>query len=161
MGLMIKEGQPSVLEYNCRMGDPETQPLMARLDDDLVGLLHGMARGELPRSCDLRWDPRAAICVVLAAAGYPGAYGKGLPIEGLGSLNAEDEDVVVFHAGTAEADGRLVTAGGRVLGVTALGADLVQARQRVYHAIEGIRWEGLHYRRDIGHRALTAASPRG
>jgi phosphoribosylamine--glycine ligase len=159
VGLMIDEGRPSVLEYNCRMGDPETQPLMARLDDDLVGLLHGMARGELPKTSDLRWDPRAAICVVLAAAGYPNAYDKGLPIEGLGAAK-EDDDVVVFHAGTAEADGRLVTAGGRVLGVTALGIDLVQARQRVYGAIEAIRWEGLHYRRDIGHRALTATRAR-
>ncbi|MBK6847087.1 MAG: phosphoribosylamine--glycine ligase [Proteobacteria bacterium] len=152
-GLMIVAGEPYVLEFNCRFGDPETQPLMLRCSADLLPYLYGAARGELPRQ-PLQWDDRAALCVVLTAAGYPGPYRKGQPITGLEQAEAL-ADVAVFHGGTAhDADGRLVTAGGRVLGVTALGEDVAAAQQRAYAAVRAIAWEGLHYRRDIGHRAV-------
>jgi phosphoribosylamine--glycine ligase len=154
-GLMIVDGQLSVLEFNCRFGDPETQPLMARFDDDLFVYLLGAARGELPARAP-RWDPRAALCVVMAAEGYPGSYAKGRPIDGLEGVGAGDA-LVVFHAGTAvDSTGRLVTSGGRVLGVTALGDGLAQARDRAYGAVAGIRWDGAHYRSDIGHRGLCS-----
>ena len=153
-GLMIGErGELSVLEFNCRLGDPETQPLMVRLHGDLVPYLLGVAEGKLPQE-PLGWDPRPAVCVVLAAAGYPGPVRTGDPISGI--CQAE-QDVVVFHAGTAERGHELVTAGGRVLGVTALGEDLRTARARAYAAAERISWEGMHYRRDIGSRGLRSS----
>jgi len=152
-GLMIVDGALQVLEFNCRFGDPETQPLMARLADDLMPYLRGAAAGALP-SAPPSWDPGAALCVVMAAAGYPGAYAKGKRIRGIAEAEAI-EGVTVFHAGTALQDEHLVTAGGRVLGVTALGADIREARERAYRASDLVQWDGAHFRRDIGHRALS------
>lgn len=153
-GLMVLDGRPLVLEFNCRFGDPETQPLMARFDDDLLPYLMGAAKGELPTR-QPKWDRRAALCVVMASGGYPGAYDKGKTIQGL--ANAEKlADVVVFHAGTAmDSAGQTVTAGGRVLGVTALGSDLAAAQRRAYEATRAISWDGVHFRGDIGHRGIA------
>ncbi|MDJ0788452.1 MAG: phosphoribosylamine--glycine ligase [Myxococcota bacterium] len=153
VGLMIDPaGAPRVVEFNVRFGDPETQPLMVQMQSDLVPLLAGAARGELPTgaSPDVAG---ASVCVVLASEGYPRSYPKGLPIRGLEAAE-EDPDVVVFHAGTRrEADG-YVTAGGRVLGVTARGDDIASARERAYRAADRITFEGKQLRRDIGMRAL-------
>ncbi len=149
-GLMVgPDGVPRVLEYNCRFGDPETQPVLARLTSDLGEWLAAAAAGRLPDG-DMQWDRRAAVCVVVAAAGYPGSPRKGDPIRGVDAVAGDD--LVVFHAGTARSDGELVTAGGRVLGVTALADDVEQARQRAYQAVSGIEFEGMQYRRDIGAR---------
>jgi len=155
-GLMIVDGDPYVLEYNCRFGDPEAQPLMARFDDDLVPYLVGAAQGRLPQRAP-KWDLRAALCVVMTAGGYPGGYARGEPIDGIDKAQAFD-DVLLFQAGTATRDdGQLVTSGGRVLGVTALGTDLQQAQRRAYQAVDCISWKGVHFRRDIGHRGLGPA----
>ncbi len=151
-GIMITATGPQVLEYNVRWGDPEAQPLVMRIKSDIVPLLMGVAEGSL-KEAELEWDPRAAICVVMASGGYPGGYEKGKPIEGLEAA-AEMEDVMVFHAGTAISEGRVVTAGGRVLGVTALGETLAAARERAYAAAERIHFDGAQYRKDIGYRAL-------
>ncbi len=152
-GLMITDEGPQVLEFNVRFGDPETQPLMVHLDEDLVPLLVASGSGSLEER-PLRWREGTSCCVVLASSGYPGSYDKGLPIQGLDDL-AEGDDLVVFHAGTAtDDDGATVTSGGRVLGVTAHGLDIEAARENVYDAVESIRWTGMIYRRDIGHRAL-------
>jgi phosphoribosylamine--glycine ligase len=148
-GLMLTARGPQVLEFNCRFGDPETQALMARWDDDLAAVLHGVATGQPPAR--VRFSSRAAVCVVLAAPGYPGPVQAGGAIEGL-SAAAELEDVVVFHAGTKREDGRVVTAGGRVLGVTALGDGVEGARARAYEAVAKIRFDGMQYRKDIGAR---------
>ncbi|MGM0694763.1 MAG: phosphoribosylamine--glycine ligase [Pseudomonadota bacterium] len=153
-GLMIDaEGNPRVIEYNCRFGDPETQPILLRLASDLAELCLAGARGELAgHACD--WDPRAAVGVVLAAGGYPGSYRKGDAIEGLEA--AEATGCQVFHAGTAEdAQGRVVTAGGRVLCVTALGDGVGAARDLAYRGAAEIHWPDVHYRRDIAHRAIA------
>lgn len=155
-GLMLTARGPMVIEWNCRFGDPETQPLMLRLEDDLVPWLVAAADGALPAG-PLRWRPGIGLCVVLAAEGYPGQVRTGDPIEGLaddGQLPGEGE-VIVFHAGTRRAGDRFVTAGGRVLGVTAAGGSLEQARGRVYAAIDRIRWAGRHHRTDIGLRGRT------
>ena len=150
-GVMVdRTGAPWLLEYNCRFGDPETQPVMARLRGDLGAVLLGAARGDLPVG-ELAWDPRAAVCVVLAAAGYPEAPRAGDVIHGL-TAAAALPDVTVFHAGTAIADGQVVSAGGRVLGVTALGADRTAARARAYQAAAAIDFAGMQLRRDIGGR---------
>ncbi len=151
-GLMIDDGQPKVLEYNVRFGDPETQPLMVRLKSDLLDLMMLTVDGELDKA-SIEWDSRAAVCIVLASGGYPGSYEKGKEITGIEDAE-KDPDVVVFHAGTALAGGRLVTAGGRVLGVTALGADIAKAQKKAYEAVEKIRFDGMHYRRDIADKAL-------
>ena len=151
-GLMMHEGEPLVLEYNCRLGDPETQPLMARYQGDLVMDLVAAAKGRLNKEKPA-WDRRAALCVVMTAAGYPGSYAKGQAISGIEEAEA-DPLVTVFHAGTSSRNGELLTAGGRVLGVNALGDTLQQARSRAYGAVEKIRWEAIHYRKDIGWRAL-------
>lgn len=152
-GLMIQGDDIQVLEVNCRFGDPETQPVLMRLDEDLVPLLAQTAEGRL-EDRPLRQDPRAALCVVMASGGYPGAYDKGHVIEGLPEVAALP-DVAVFHAGTAlDAEGRVVTAGGRVLGVTAMGDTLREARRRAYEAVERIHWPEAHYRKDIAYRAL-------
>ena len=150
-GVMVDAaGVPYLLEYNCRFGDPETQPVMARLRGDLGAVLLGAARGDMPLGA-LAWDARYAVCVVVAAAGYPGAARTGDPI---GGLDAVGDDVVVFHAGTARrADGAVVSAGGRVLGVTALGVGVAQARDKAYGAIARIDLPGMQVRRDIGVRA--------
>ena len=152
VGLMITREGPKVIEFNCRFGDPECQVLLPRLDEDLLALLLAAATGKgLPSS--LAWSPRSSVCVVMTSAGYPGHYETGRPITGLEAAGQVD-GVTVFHAGTARAGGALVTAGGRVLGVQALGADVAAAIRAAYAAVERIRFDGAHYRRDIGHHAL-------
>src|SRR5579885_2633265 len=151
-GLMVHEGRAQVLEFNVRFGDPEAQVLLVRLRADLVDLLARACDGRLA-GAEIAWDPRAAVCVVLAAAGYPGAVTDGQAIAGLERL-ADWRYGVVFHAGTRTVDGRVVTAGGRVLGVTALGADIGAAVDAAYAAVAEIDWPGMHFRHDIGARAL-------
>lgn len=153
VGLMIVEGEPFVVEFNVRFGDPETQSLLYRLESDLVPLLIGAARGQLPvdASEPVFGDP--TVCVVLASEGYPRSYQKGREITGLDEAAAL-QDVIVFHAGTRRVDGRWETAGGRVLGVTARGADIAAARERAYAALRHIRFEGAQFRSDIALRAL-------
>lgn len=152
-GLMIDAaGKARVVEFNCRMGDPETQPIMMRLKTDLSDLVEAAIAGQLDK-IEAQWDRRFALGVVLAAAGYPDSPHKGDVIGGLPVGSADD--VHVFHAGTAEQDGQVVTAGGRVLCVTALGDNVRQAQKRAYELADGIHFDGKQYRRDIGHRALT------
>jgi phosphoribosylamine--glycine ligase len=153
-GVMVTENGPKVLEFNVRLGDPECQPLMLRLKTDLVELMEACIDRRLAEM-RIDWDPRAAACVVLAAGGYPGNYEKGKPIRGLDGLKDWDRGVV-FHAGTAVRNGTIVTNGGRVLGVTALGDTIADAVAEAYRATDRIRWDGMHYRHDIGHRALGA-----
>ena len=149
-GLMLTTNGPRVLEYNCRMGDPETQPLLMRLKSDIVPLLLATAEGKLDTVDAPVWDPRVAVCVVACSGGYPGDYRKGVPIFGLEDLDL-GEDLQVFYAGTRRsAQGDLQTAGGRVLAVTALGDDAEQARARAYGALSKIEFDGMHYRADIG-----------
>ncbi len=155
-GVMIApDGMPKVLEFNCRCGDPETQPIMLRLRSDLIELIEAALDGCLDRVV-ADWDPRPALGVVLAASGYPGAYRKGDVIHGLpeGELAAGK----VFHAGTALHGEQIITSGGRVLCVTALGADIAEAQQRAYRLVERIDWDGVYCRRDIGYRALARRS---
>jgi phosphoribosylamine--glycine ligase len=153
-GLMLTADRgPMVLEFNCRFGDPETQVVMLRFGEDLAPWLSGAAGGRLPAG-EPKWDPRVAVSVVLAAPGYPGSYPQGLPITGLPEAAALP-DVAVFHAGTRTTDAGLVTAGGRVLNVCALGADVTAARARAYEAVDRIRFEGMHFRRDIAARGQT------
>ena len=152
-GLMIgRDGVPKVLEYNCRFGDPETQPVMLRLQSDLVALIEAALDGRLDK-IEATWDPRPALGVVMAAGGYPGAYKKGDAISGLPATDAPDAKV--FHAGTALKDGSVVTSGGRVLCVTALGATVGAAQKRAYEVARQISWVGAHYRTDIGYRAIA------
>jgi len=151
-GLMIKEGVAKVLEFNCRFGDPECQPILMRLKTDLVDVLDACIDGKLD-SIKLEWDERDAVCVVMASEGYPGAYPKGIEIEGLAEAGVL-EDVFVFHAGTRQLEGKTVTWGGRVLGVTALGEGVAEAIHRAYKAVRRINWPGVHYRTDIGKKAL-------
>jgi phosphoribosylamine--glycine ligase len=155
-GLMIdSDGQPRVIEYNCRFGDPETQPIMLRLQSDLVALCNSALDGRLDQT-SAQWDDRPAIGVVLAAGGYPGDYAKGTPIHG---LDADLGDAVkIFHAGTAQQGSETVTSGGRVLCVTALGADIASAQQACYAAAEHISFDGMTMRRDIGWRAIARYS---
>ncbi len=153
-GLMVSEDQFNVLEFNVRFGDPETQAILPRMQSDLLPLLAAAAEGDL-KDIEPQWKDDPAVCVVLASGGYPGTYKTGFAIEGLDTLEAAGDDkVAVFHAGTAFKDGRLVTAGGRVLGVTAWDNDLRKALQRVYKAADQIKFEGCYFRRDIAHRAL-------
>jgi len=151
-GLMIKEGEPKVLEFNARFGDPEAQPLVMRMESDLVPILEAVIDRRL-RDIDVRWRPEPAVCVVMAAAGYPGPHDTGKPISGLAAAAAL-RDVMVFHAGTARRGDAVVTNGGRVLGVTALGRDISDAIARAYGAVAKIRWDGVHYRSDIGRKAV-------
>ena len=152
-GLMIDaQGNPRVIEFNCRFGDPETQPIMLRLKSDLHALCLAAIDGTL-NNCAIDWDSRAAMGVVLAAGGYPGSYGKGLVINGLNT--ALPPDTKIFHAGTAEHEGAVVTSGGRVLCVTALGDDIKAARDNAYNGVSTINWDGMTYRRDIGWRAIN------
>ncbi len=152
-GLMITpDGTPKVIEYNCRFGDPETQPIMVRLRSDLVALCEAALDRRLDQ-VGVQWDPRPALGVVMAAGGYPGDYRKGDVIEGLEGIDGED--LKVFHAGTTLKDGRTVTAGGRVLCVTAIGGSVKEAQQRAYGAVACIRWADAYYRRDIGYRAVA------
>lgn len=157
-GLMLTDDGPRVLEFNVRFGDPETQPILFRLNSDIVPVLRAIAAGNL-RDADLDWDTRPAVCVVMASGGYPIAYEKGKPITGLHDVAAM-EDVMVFHAGTATVDGHVVTAGGRVLGITAKGRDIPAAIERAYEAVARISFEGAHFRTDIGAKALKHLAPR-
>ncbi len=154
VGLMLTGDGPKVVEFNCRFGDPECQSILVRAPDDLVPLLAAAARGE-PLPAHLDWAGTAAVCVSLASGGYPGTYPTGLPITGVDAAERRP-GVRVFHAGTAERGGRLVTAGGRVLGVTAVAPTLDAAIAGAYAAVEEIRFESMHYRRDIGRRAARA-----
>jgi phosphoribosylamine---glycine ligase len=154
-GLMVHEGRAKVLEFNVRFGDPEAQVMVVRLASDLAVLMDAACDGSLA-DVTVEWDPRAAACVVLAAEGYPGAVEKGRPIDGLDALRDWTQGVV-FHAGTRRDDDRIVTDGGRVLGVTGMGADVADAVAAAYRAVDRIGWSGMHCRRDIGRRALEAS----
>ena len=157
-GLMIgRDGVPKVLEYNCRFGDPETQPVMLRLQSDLVALIEAALDGRLDK-IEAKWDSRPALGVVMAAGGYPGAYKKGDVLSGLPAQDAPDAKV--FHAGTALKDGTVVTSGGRVLCVTALGATVGAAQKRAYDVARRISWAGAQYRTDIGYRAIAREKQR-
>ena len=149
-GLMLTKYGPKTLEFNARFGDPETQPLLVRMENDIVPLFEACIDGTLDQH-QLRWKPQSSVCVVMAAKGYPGSYEKGKEISGLGKVDALS-DVVVFHAGTKSEDGKVLTSGGRVLGVTAMGHDTSSAIQKAYEAVNNIHWDGIHYRNDIGHR---------
>jgi phosphoribosylamine--glycine ligase len=151
-GIMICDGRPSVLEFNCRFGDPEAQPILMRLEDDLFDMLRAASEGNL-RDMKPVWKKEVSVCVVLASKGYPGSYEKGKTIQGLGTVREED-NVVIFHAGTGMNNGDFVTSGGRVLGVTALGKDIQGAKANAYRAIENIHFEGMQYRKDIGDKAI-------
>lgn len=152
-GLMVKDGEVKTLEFNARFGDPECQPLLMRMKSDLVPLLLAVAEGDLSGR-QIEWHDQAAICVVLAAEGYPGDYPKGDSITGIEAAETL-EQVKVFHAGTDEKDGAVVTAGGRVLGVTALGEEVAAAIAQAYRAVDRISWRGMQYRSDIGRKALN------
>ena len=154
VGLMITENGPKVLEFNARFGDPECQPIMMRLKSDLIPLLEATIDGKLDR-VQAEWYDEPAVCVVLCAGGYPGAYDKGKEISGLDRLK-NWADGFVFHAGTTLDNGRWVTTGGRVLGVTARGKKITEALDGVYRAVGQISWDGMHYRKDIAHRALKS-----
>ncbi len=151
-GLMLTANGPKVLEFNCRFGDPETQPLLMRYRGDLLDVFLAVAEGNLDK-IELKWDPRPAICVVATSKGYPGPYSGGVPITGIEKADSLP-DVKVFHAGTAMKGSQLVTDGGRVLGVTALGDTVADAQQRAYKAMQLVHFEGMHYRKDIGAQAI-------
>ena len=154
-GLMIDtHGVPKVLEYNCRFGDPETQPIMMRLQSDLPALCDAAIDGKLD-AVQAQWDSRVSLGVVMAAGGYPFDYRKGDVISGLPTSTSLPEDVKVFHAGTKQADGQIVTAGGRVLCVVALGDTVSLAQEKAYQTVSRIRWQDVYFRTDIGHRAIT------
>ena len=153
-GIMITHGGPRVLEFNVRFGDPETQPILMRLKSDLLDVMLATCDGRLDEVA-LEWDERPAVCVVISAGGYPGDYTNGKVITGLEKA-AQLDDVVVFHAGTAEKDGQIVTAGGRVLGVTALGQTIADAKKRAYEAVDMISFEGAYCRRDIADKAISS-----
>jgi len=152
IGLMMTPRGPQVLEFNARFGDPETQAILVRLESDLVEALEACIDGRLAET-KLEWTAGASACVVASSAGYPGSYGTGFPISGL-SAAAEVQGVQVFHSGSTQFGGQLRTAGGRVLGVTAVAPSLKEALERAYQAMAEIHFEGMYYRRDIGHRAL-------
>ncbi len=153
-GLMFTHQGPKVLEYNVRFGDPECQPILMRLQSDLLDLLEATVDGRLDEIEPLRWDPRPSVCVVMASEGYPGPYERGMPIRGLEEA-AKLPDVKVFHAGTATVDGQIVANGGRVLGVTALGSSISAAKLQAYTAVRCIRWKGAWCRKDISDKALA------
>jgi phosphoribosylamine--glycine ligase len=158
-GLMITNQGPRVLEFNCRFGDPETQPLLMRLQTDLLDLLEAVVDGKLedfPES-KLEWDPRPGVCVVMASQGYPGSYMKGKVITGLEEA-AAIPDVKIFHAGTTLENGTVVTDGGRVLGVTALGDTLADAKRTAYEAVAKISFPGAFYRTDIAEKSLQTSA---
>jgi phosphoribosylamine--glycine ligase len=151
-GLMINaDGAPKVIEYNCRFGDPETQPIMMRLQGDLVAMCNAALDKKLD-TISADWDPRCAVGVVLAAGGYPNSYEKGDIISGLD--NANTEDAKVFHAGTKIDSGNVVTNGGRVLCATALGNSVTEAQQKAYQQVQHIDWNNVYYRNDIAYRAI-------
>ena len=152
-GLMLTPKGPKVIEYNCRFGDPETQVVLPRLKTDIIDIFEAINNGTLA-DLDIEWDERACTCVIMASGGYPKSYPKGIEITGL--TDGQLDGVTVYHAGTKLQDGKLVTAGGRVLGVTALGNDLKEALAKSYAAVEKIHFDGAHYRKDIGAKALKA-----
>ena len=152
LGLMITADGPKVVEFNARFGDPETQVVLPLLDGDLVQIMHACAGGTLA-DVPIRWKDGAAVCVVLAAGGYPASYEKGNEIYGIG--NAEKLGALVFHAGTAKKNGKIVTNGGRVLGVVGMGKDIASAVQSAYDAVDQISFKGEYHRKDIAHRALN------
>ena len=151
-GVMLTKNGPKILEFNARFGDPETQVYLTRLENDLVELLDASVSGTLDK-IELKWKSATSMCVVMASGGYPGNYAKGKPILGLAEA-AKLPGVKVFHAGTALKDGQIVTNGGRVLGVTALGKNVKAAQTAAYAAVEAIQFEGRHFRRDIAAKAL-------
>ncbi len=151
-GLMIKDGKARVLEFNARFGDPETQPVLSRLDSDLMDIIDAIIDGKLDRT-KISWKPMAAVCVVMASGGYPGDYAKGKEIKGLAAAG-QHPGVTVFHAGTALKDGKVVTDGGRVLGVTGLGSTVKAAIETAYVGVRDISFDGMQYRKDIGARAV-------
>ena len=156
-GLMIDNGRVKVLEFNARFGDPETQPLLMRMKNDIVPIMEATIEGTLDK-CKLEIDDRAAVCVVMASNGYPGSYKKGMPVSGLKNVK-KIKDVVVFHAGTDKKKEAIVTNGGRVLGVTALGDSVKKAISRAYLSVSMITWDGVYYRKDIGQKALKRIEP--
>jgi phosphoribosylamine--glycine ligase len=158
-GLMIDGGKINVLEFNCRFGDPEAQPLLMRIESDIVDIFEACIDGTLEQ-VEIRVDPRPTVCVVMASAGYPGAYATGKAIKGLKKA-AQLEGVEVFHAGTRRVGGKVVTSGGRVLGVTAIGANLAEAIDRAYLGVERIHFPGCYFRRDIGGKALKRLAGAG
>jgi len=149
---MIHDGHPKALEFNARFGDPETQPVLMRMKGDIVPILEACMKGTLSQH-RIEWDNRPSVCVVMASKGYPGDYEKGKVIGGLKEVS-QMEGVFVFHAGTALKNGQMITNGGRVLGVTGLGEDIPRAIERTYRAVKKISWDGVHYRTDIGQKAL-------
>ena len=149
-GLMLTESGPKVLEFNARFGDPETQPIMMRIKNDIVPIFEACIDGTLAKQ-SLQWRQEPTVCVVMAAKGYTSSYEKGKEISGLNS--DENRQAVVFHAGTKLENGKVLTNGGRVLGVTALGSDINQAIKNAYSAVDKIKWDGVHYRKDIGNKA--------
>lgn len=157
-GLIINQGKPKVLEFNCRLGDPETQPVMVRMKSDLVELVQAAIDGNL-QNISVEWDTRPAVCVVMASGGYPGSYRAGEVISGIETASRM-ENVTIFHGGTSLKGDLLVTSGGRVLGVTALGYDIGAAVKQAYSAVKEIKWQGAYYRKDIGHRALDKKGKR-
>ena len=158
-GIMLTKSGPKVLEFNARFGDPETQVYLPRLENDLVELLDASVNGTLDK-IELEWKPESSVCVVMASGGYPGSYAKGKPIHGLDEA-AKFPKTKVFHAGTALKDGKIVTNGGRVLGVTAWAKDLRSAQAAAYAAVSKINFEGAHFRRDIAAKALKSISGAG
>ena len=159
-GLMITKDGPMVLEFNARFGDPENQAIMPRLKSDIVPVMLACTKEGGLENCELEWLSDACVTVVLTSGGYPESYEKGFPIEGLDEAGASD-GVIVFHAGTALKNSHIVTAGGRVLGVTALGRDIPAAIDRAYDAVEKVRFERMHYRKDIGAKAIARLSKGG
>ena len=155
-GLMLTKLGTKILEFNARFGDPETQPLLVRMESDIVPLFEACIDGTLEQ-CDLKWKPETSVCVVMAAKGYPGSYEKGKEISGLDEAGALP-DVVVFHAGTKGEGGKVLTNGGRVLGITATGPDTPSAIAKAYEAVSKIKWDGIHYRKDIAARGRDIKS---
>jgi len=158
-GLMMTARGPMVLEFNCRFGDPETQPILMRLESDLVEALEASIEGRVSAG-DFRWSPDASVCVVMASGGYPGTFEAGRRITGLADAG-KVVGVEVFHSGTTKHDNAFFTSGGRVLGITARAADLKTAVDHAYQAVAKIGFEGAHYRKDIAARALNGATKRG
>ncbi len=156
VGLMLTPGGPKVLEFNCRLGDPEAQAVLMRLESDIIDIFEALADGDISE-LDIRWKPQPAVCVVMTAKGYPGPYEKGQTIEGLDAV-AGLSDVQVFQAGTKQIEQFTVSCGGRVLGVTALGQDIRQAKRRAYEAVDSLSFNGAYYRGDIADKAIAAMS---
>jgi phosphoribosylamine--glycine ligase len=155
-GLMIKDGAAKALEFNCRLGDPEAQPLLFRMNSDIVPLMTAAVAGDLAGRT-IEWADEHAVCVVMASGGYPGAYAKGAPISGIDEAE-RIQGVKVFQAGTASKDGAIVSAGGRVLGVTAKAIGIADSIAKAYEAVSKISWTDVHYRKDIARKALNRPS---